>query len=70
MHTVESASLDTVTEIFLRFIPESVRWLLARHKNGRAEKIVKKAARINGVILSDRLLSGFEGAEMEQRDVS
>jgi len=60
----------TVTEIFLRFIPESVRWLLARQKNSRAGKIVKKAARVNGVILSDRLLSGFEGAKTEHREVS
>lgn len=60
----------TVTEIFLRFIPESVRWLLARQKNRRAGKIVKKAARVNGVILSDRLLSGFESAKAEHIEVS
>ena len=59
-----------MTEIFLRFIPESVRWLLARQKNRRAGKIVKKAARVNGVILSDRLLAGFEGAKTEHREVS
>jgi len=59
-----------VTEIFFRFIPESVRWLLARQKNRRAGKIVKKAARVNGVILSDRLLSGFEGAKIEHKEVS
>jgi hypothetical protein len=59
-----------VTEIFLRFIPESVRWLLARQKNSRAGKIVKRAARMNGVILSNHLLSEFEGAKMEHREVS
>jgi hypothetical protein len=47
-----------------------VRWLLARQKNRRAGEIVKKAARVNGVILSDRLLSGFEVAETEHREVS
>lgn len=60
----------TVTEIFLRFIPESVRWLLARQKNSRAGKIVKRAARMNGVILSNHLLSGFEGAKTEHKEVS
>jgi hypothetical protein len=60
----------TVTDIFLRFIPESVRWLLARQKNSRAGKIVKRAAKVNGVILSDRLLSGLEGAKTEHREVS
>ena len=59
-----------MTDVFLRFIPESVRWLLARQKNSRAGKIVKRAARVNGVILSDSLLSGFEGAKTEHREVS
>lgn len=41
-------------------VPESVRWLLARKDTGRAGKIVKKAARINGVQLSDQILQSFE----------
>jgi hypothetical protein len=59
-----------MTEIFLRFVPESVRWLLARQKNRRAGKIVRKAARVNGVVLSERLLSRFEGGKAEGREVS
>jgi hypothetical protein len=58
-----------MTVIFLRFIPESVRWLLARQKNRRAGKIVRKAARINGVVLSERLLSGFEDRKTEHSEV-
>jgi hypothetical protein len=49
-----------MTLIFLRYIPESVRWLLAKRKNRKAGKIVKKAARVNGAVLSDRLLSAFD----------
>lgn len=43
-----------------RLIPESVRWLLAKKRNRKAEKIVKRAARVNGVQLSDNVLSTFE----------
>lgn len=41
-------------------VPESVRWLLARKDTGRASKIVKKAAQINGVELSEHILQSFE----------
>lgn len=46
--------------IYYWFIPESVRWLLARHKISKAGKIIKTAARINGVVLSDALLHTIE----------
>lgn len=42
------------------FIPESARWLLAKKRNQQAFKIIRKAARINGVKLSQSILSKFE----------
>lgn len=46
--------------LYYWFIPESVRWLLAKNMNRKAGKIVKKAARVNRVVLSERLLSTFD----------
>lgn len=43
-----------------RFIPESVRWLLAKDKNQKAKGIVCKAAKANKVILSENLLESFK----------
>ena len=40
-------------------IPESVRWLLARKETLKAEFIIRKAAQINGVVLSENLLATF-----------
>lgn len=40
-------------------VPESVRWLLAKKHNIRAERIIKNAAKINGVVLSDTTLASF-----------
>lgn len=40
-------------------VPESVRWLLAKKHNTRAERIIKNAAKINGVVLSDATLASF-----------
>lgn len=45
---------------FFRFVPESVRWLLARKDYRKAKKIIKKAAHINGVELSDYVMQTFE----------
>jgi hypothetical protein len=58
-----------MTLIFLRYVPESVRWLLAKRKNRNAGKIVKKAAQANGVVLSDRLISAFDGDNTKPRKV-
>lgn len=41
-------------------VPESVRWLLARKDYRKANKIIKKAAHINGVELSDDVIQTFE----------
>lgn len=41
-------------------VPESVRWLLARKDYARAKKIISKAARVNGVELSDHVMQSFE----------
>lgn len=41
-------------------VPESVRWLLARKDYTKARKIIKKAAHVNGVELSEQMLHQFE----------
>lgn len=46
--------------IYYWFVPESVRWLLIKDKNEKAQKIIRKAAKVNGVELSDQLLANFE----------
>ncbi|CAO1379550.1 unnamed protein product [Diamesa tonsa] len=46
-------------------IPESIRWLLAKKRNTKAIKIIRRAARNNGVELSESILTKFE---MEQAD--
>lgn len=46
--------------IYYWFVPESVRWLLAREKSGKAKTIVCQAAKINNVVLSENLLDSFE----------
>jgi hypothetical protein len=56
--------------ISFRYIPESVRWLLAKRKNRKAGKIVKRAAEVNGAVLSDRLLSAFEDDNTKPEKVS
>lgn len=46
--------------IDLRLVPESVRWLLAKNNIQKAEKVIRKAAVVNGVVLSDNILNSFE----------
>lgn len=46
--------------LYYWFVPESVRWLLIKEKNDKANKIIRKAARVNGVELSERLLASFD----------
>lgn len=41
-------------------IPESIRWLLAKKRNRKAFKIIRRAAKNNGVELSQSILSKFE----------
>ena len=41
-------------------IPESIRWLLAKKRNQKAFKIIKTAAKNNGVELSQNILTKFD----------
>ncbi|KAK3734882.1 hypothetical protein RRG08_038908 [Elysia crispata] len=50
--------------VFAVFIPESARWLLQKGKTEEATKIIKKAAEVNGVILSEKARK-LEDIEME-----
>jgi MFS transporter, OCT family, solute carrier family 22 (organic cation transporter), member 4/5 len=49
-------------------IPESIRWLLAKKRNRKAFKIIKKAAKNNGVELSRSILSKFEPGQEDDDD--
>lgn len=46
--------------VYYWMVPESVRWLIARNDIDKAGKIVKKAANVNGVVLSNYILETFE----------
>lgn len=46
--------------VYYWFVPESVRWLIAREENNKAKKIVCKAAKVNNVVLSENLLNTFK----------
>lgn len=41
-------------------VPESVRWLLARKDYSKARKLIKKAAQVNGIELSEQTLQQLE----------
>lgn len=56
--------------IYYWIVPESVRWLLAKKHNEKASRIVKKAAAINGVTLSDSILATFEDKDEDSDNVS
>lgn len=51
-------------------IPESIRWLLARNDNVEALKVIKRAAKDNGVELSQGLLEKFEEEQLNQELIS
>lgn len=46
--------------LYYWFVPESVRWLLAKKNTYQAGKIIRRAAIVNGVVLSDNILQVFE----------
>jgi MFS transporter, OCT family, solute carrier family 22 (organic cation transporter), member 4/5 len=48
-------------------IPESIRWLLAKKSNDEALKIIKRAAKSNGVELSQGILAKFEEEQNENQ---
>ena len=54
--------------IYYWIVPESVRWLLAKKKNKRAIKIIKKAAEVNGVVISEKMLRQFEELEADEKN--
>lgn len=54
--------------IYYWIVPESVRWLLAKHKNKRAIKIIETAAEVNKVKISDAMLKQFR--ELEAAEVN
>lgn len=49
-------------------IPESIRWLLAKKRNRKAFKIIRRAAKNNGVELSQSILARFENEDDEDSD--
>lgn len=51
-------------------IPESIRWLLAKKRNTKAIKIIRRAARNNGVELSEGILSKFEMEQAEELELN
>lgn len=55
--------------VYYWIVPESVRWLLARHKNKRAIKIIEKAAEVNKVKISDGLKKQFRELEEIEENV-
>nr|CAD7263881.1 unnamed protein product [Timema shepardi] len=49
----------------MKFVPESVRWLLAKRHNEKAKGIIKNAALINGVTLSTTLLEKVDNINVD-----
>lgn len=47
--------------IYYWILPESVRWLLAKKRYDQAEKIIHEAARINGKVVTDKIVSLLRG---------
>ena len=44
---------------FDRTLPESIRWLVTKHRFKEAERILQKAAKVNGVKLPENPLVSF-----------
>lgn len=49
--------------VYFWIVPESVRWLLSKNRNTEALKIIKKAAKCNGVVLSEATIKMFNNEE-------
>jgi MFS transporter, OCT family, solute carrier family 22 (organic cation transporter), member 4/5 len=60
----------TLFVLYYWFVPESVRWLLAKKRYTKANRIVRKAAAINGVVLSDTILATFSDNSENSDEVS
>lgn len=56
-YAVSAPSL--IFALYYWIIPESIRWLLARGETVKAAEIIKKAAKVNRVQMSDRLIKNF-----------
>jgi hypothetical protein len=42
--------------IFIRIVPESIRWLISKQRYEEAGKLISKAAKVNGKVIPDYLL--------------
>ncbi|GAB0092693.1 organic cation transporter protein [Sergentomyia squamirostris] len=54
--------------LYYWIVPESVRWLLAKKHTHKAGRIIKRAAKINGVVLSESILATFDESDNELSD--
>jgi OCT family organic cation transporter-like MFS transporter 4/5 len=54
--------------VYYWIIPESARWLLAKKRNRRAFKIIRKAAKTNGTQLSQNILDIFNSSSESEED--
>lgn len=54
--------------VYYWIIPESARWLMAKKRNRKAFKIIRKAASNNGVELSQSILDNFNGEIADESD--
>lgn len=52
--------------VYYWFVPESVRWLIARNEREKAGKIIRKAAKVNRKDLSAALLENFKSSSTEE----
>jgi len=55
--------------ILLRFIPESVRWLLANGKQDKAIEILHKVCQVNGVDMSSKDIANVLECDFEDKSV-
>lgn len=64
VHVQVIASAPAIVFIsYYWFLPESVRWLLAKEKDKEAENIVCRVAKVNKVTLSDSFMDNFKKDE-------